>query len=88
MSNFVNKYIAFTSARIPSNFINMCVIPFNFGDIRTMKEVSTLKGTFSITDEKQKVGITGKITEITINTNLGSELAREQKVSTDDIGKE
>ena len=68
------------SAGIPAKIISICVVPVKIGHVGTKQEVSTLamldncsQGTFMKESIKEKLGISGRKTEITIKTLNGKQ---------------
>ena len=73
VSNFAEMDMKCASTGIPAKIISMCVVPVKIGHVVTQKEVSTLamldncsQGTFMKESIKEKLGISGRKTEITI----------------------
>ena len=73
VSNFAEMDMKCASAGIAAKIISMCVVPVKIGHVVTQKEVSTLamldncsQGTFMKESIKEKLGISGRKTEITI----------------------
>ena len=72
-SNFAEMDMKCASAGIAAKVISMCVVPVKIGHVVTQMEVSTLaildncsQGTFVKESIKEKLGISGRKTEITI----------------------
>ena len=93
LNNFAEMDMKCSSAGTSAKIISMCVVPVEIGHVGTKKEVSTLamldncsQVTFIKESIKKKIGISGRKTEITIETlngkqNMESTMVTGLKVS-------
>ena len=87
-SNFAEVDVKCASTSFPANIISMCVVPVKLSHAKTKKEVSTLamldncsQGTFLKQSIKDRLGISGRKTDVIIKT-LNGERSMESEVVT------
>ena len=87
-SNFAEVDVKCASTGFPANIISMCVVPVKLSYVKTKKEVSTLamldncsQGTFLKQSIKDRLGVSGRKTDVIIKT-LNGERSMESEVVT------